>query len=99
MQQAPALFRHIKYVVDKDKKRQFFLTGSQKFELMAKVSESLAGRVALLELHSLSLTEITNHFHKKTPSLTEMIFNGGYPEVWTGPLGLDDFFRNKIPCR
>ena len=96
VQQAPALFRHIKYVLDQDKKRQFFLTRSQKFELMAQVSESLAGRVALLELHSLSLTELKNHFHKKSLGLTQLIFSGGYPEVWAGSLSSDDFFSNYI---
>ncbi len=96
VQNAPSLFKHIKYIVDQDKKRRFFLTGSQKFQLMAKVSESLAGRVALLELHSLSNTELNQHFQKKNTNLIERIFKGGYPEIWAGPFNVDDFFSNYI---
>ena len=96
IQNAPSLFKHIKYVVDQNRKRQFFLTGSQKFQLMARASESLAGRVVLLELHSLSVTELKNHFQKKPKSLIELMFKGGYPEVWAGPLSMDDFFSSYI---
>ena len=42
VQNAPSLFHHIKHFVDQYKNKQFFLTGSQKFTLMAQVSESLA---------------------------------------------------------
>ncbi len=96
IQNAPSLFKHIKHIVDHDKTKQFFLTGSQKFQLMAKVSESLAGRVAILELHSLSTTELKKHFQNKKISLIEQIFKGGYPEIWAGPFNVDDFFSNYI---
>ncbi|MBE7500076.1 MAG: AAA family ATPase [Verrucomicrobiales bacterium] len=51
VQYAPALFRHLKSVVDaqRDRAGQFLLTGSQKVTLMRGVSESLAGRAAILE--------------------------------------------------
>lgn len=58
VQKAPNLFSHIKAIVDKsDKKGQFWLTGSQQFHLMKNVSESLAGRVAILDLQGLSQGE------------------------------------------
>jgi hypothetical protein len=52
VQYAPALFRHLKAVVDRDRGRngQFILTGSQKLALMRGVSESLAGRAGVIEL-------------------------------------------------
>ena len=59
VQYAPELFRMIKLIVDKEhRKGDFWLTGSQIFDLMRGVQESLAGRVAVLSLSSLSQTEI-----------------------------------------
>ena len=50
---------YIKIAVDSsDKKAQFYLTGSQQFNLMKNVSESLAGRIGILNLLGLSLREI-----------------------------------------
>ena len=57
-QYAPDLFPYIKMVVDK--KRQnglFWLTGSQQFDMMKNVTESLAGRVAVLQLQGISQAE------------------------------------------
>ena len=59
VQYAPELFSMIKLIVDKEhRKGDFWLTGSQIFDLMKGVQESLAGRVAVLSLSSLSQTEI-----------------------------------------
>lgn len=61
VQYAPMLFSVIKISVDKHKVNgSFWLTGSQKFELMLGVSETLAGRVGICELLGLSISEI-NH--------------------------------------
>jgi hypothetical protein len=56
VQYAPALFRHLKVVVDRERDRygQFLLTGSQPFLLMQGVAESLAGRAAVVQLEGLS---------------------------------------------
>ncbi len=59
VQYAPELFSYIKIHVDKTHAPgDFWLTGSQVFKLMKGVQESLAGRVAVLSLTSLSQTEI-----------------------------------------
>ncbi|MDD3367676.1 MAG: ATP-binding protein [Lachnospiraceae bacterium] len=60
------LFPYIKMECDKtDEKGRFLLTGSQQYHLMKNVSESLAGRVGIIELAGLSLREIMNvDFHK-----------------------------------
>lgn len=59
IQYAPSLLRYIKIAVDSsDKKAQFYLTSSQQFNLMKNVSESLAGRIGILNLLGLSLREI-----------------------------------------
>ena len=61
VQYAPQIFRYLKMYVDKNKiKGSFALTGSQAFELMKGVSETLAGRMAIIELKGLSLREIYN---------------------------------------
>ncbi len=58
VQYAPDLFSYIKMVVDNTKKPGlFWLTGSQQFEMMKNVTESLAGRVAILNLQGISLAE------------------------------------------
>ena len=59
IQYAPDLLRYIKIELDKsEEKAMFYLTGSQQFHLMKDVSESLAGRVGILNLLGLSLREI-----------------------------------------
>lgn len=58
VQYAPQLFSAIKMVVDKDPRNGlFWLTGSQKFQLMKGMTETLAGRVAIVDLLGLSLAE------------------------------------------
>jgi len=59
VQYAPDIFHYIKILLDSShNKGDFFLTGSQSYELMQNVSESLAGRAGILELLGLSLREI-----------------------------------------
>lgn len=72
VQYVPSLFRYIKVVCDKkDAKGQFFLSGSQPFKLMDMVSDSLAGRIAIIELAPLSLREImrSNFEHPFMPTM------------------------------
>ena len=60
IQYAPNLLSYIKLIVDKsDKNGQYWLTGSQQFHLMKNVSESLSGRVGIVDLMGLSLSEIS----------------------------------------
>jgi len=70
VQYAPNLFSQIKLIVDQSKQNgQFWLTGSQKFHLMQSVTESLAGRVAILELNGFSQAEIDNQADHASPFL------------------------------
>lgn len=74
VQYAPELFTYIKIHVDKTgNKGDFWLTGSQLFRLMRGVQESLAGRVALLNMTSLSQSEIMEH--------ENMVFNLSIDEL------------------
>ena len=70
VQYAPKLFTYIKIEVDRLKKQGlFWLTGSQKFHLMQGISESLAGRVAIIDMLGLSQREINNQSKSSYPFL------------------------------
>jgi uncharacterized protein len=70
IQYAPQLLPFIKLYVDKHKKMgDFWLTGSQQFQLMNGVSESLAGRVGIVQLLGLSLKERLNYAKNDEPFL------------------------------
>jgi len=59
IQYAPELLPYIKMHVDKEKKMgEFWLTGSQMFHMMKGVSESLAGRVGIIPMQGLSISEL-----------------------------------------
>jgi predicted AAA+ superfamily ATPase len=82
---APGLLRHLKRRVDQDRQAngRFIFTGSQAFPLMKGISESLAGRVAVLTLGGLSHAEIV----RARPGVTveEVLLRGGYPELHARP--------------
>lgn len=66
VQRATNLFRFVKLKCDEsDQKGQFFLSGSQPFELMESVSESLSGRACIVELSGLSMREIMGDNYRK----------------------------------
>ena len=59
VQRAPGLFRYIKIKCDESNERGLYcLSGSQPLELMENASESLSGRVSIIEMSGLSLREI-----------------------------------------
>lgn len=97
VQYAPGLFRYIKVAVDANRTRngQFLLTGSQKFTLMKSVSESLAGRVDIVELETLSLSEILAALPQTT--LEHAIVRGGFPELYANPeIDLAAFYNSYL---
>src|SRR5581483_617921 len=78
IQYVPELLPYLKMRIDKARRMagRWLLTGSQQFALMKNVSESLAGRIALLELLPLSLSEQP----RAQITLEEWLWSGGYPE-------------------
>ncbi len=84
VQYAPGLFRHLKVAIDarREQRGRFLMTGSQKFPLMRALSESLAGRCAVLELDTLASAEILAAFPAGTVATEEMLWRGGFPELW-----------------
>ena len=59
VQYAPEAFRLLKYLVDQNRRAgMFYLTGSQKYSLMQGITESLAGRIAIIDMQGLSNREL-----------------------------------------
>ncbi len=100
VQYAPELFRQLKIHIDKNRQKygQYLMTGSQKFSLMKGVSESLAGRVAILNLHTLSARELFDYFQTdlSTSQLLEWLIKGGYPEIYEHNLDHYRFFNDYV---
>lgn len=79
IQYAPKLLSQIKVIVDEsDQNGRYWITGSQQFNLMKGLQESLAGRVAILNILGLS-SEEKNTKESDINSLFKEIFIGGFP--------------------
>lgn len=84
IQYAPGLLRHVKAHVDRHRGAgQFLLTGSQTFALMQSVSESLAGRAAVVPLLGLSGAEWADaQPDGDRPAWPEFLWRGSFPGLW-----------------
>jgi predicted AAA+ superfamily ATPase len=81
IQAAPSLLSYVQERVDVDRRRgQFVLTGSQQLALAASVSQSLAGRSAVLQLLPLGHEEV-RAFPRPPRGLEATIVAGSYPEI------------------
>ncbi len=91
IQKAPELFTQIKMILDKEhKKGQFFMCGSQQFQMMKGISESLSGRIGLVTLLGYSVRERCNvdcnipfiptdeYFSERKKNLVQI----SYDDVW-----------------
>lgn len=80
VQRVPDLTSYIQTIVDSQKRDGLFiLTGSQSFELMGSLSQSLAGRTAVVKLLPFSMAEL--YPEEKTVSLEEVLYKGFYPRI------------------
>ena len=112
VQYAPELFPYIKMKVDKDKTRgQYWLSGSQLFDLMKNVTESLAGRAGIVKMNSFTYSEIMRNTEKEVfdpdnlkqheyidvNEVFERIFKGGMPELYDiENMDRNDFYYSYI---
>ncbi|MBF0494176.1 MAG: ATP-binding protein [Candidatus Omnitrophica bacterium] len=100
MQYVPEILPCIKQEVDqnRDKNGQYILTGSQIFNVMSGLSETLSGRVALFELLGFSLPEMSKiEAIKRSPDKCfEMLFGGFYPEVAAHKADINSFYGSYI---
>lgn len=94
IQHAPKLLSYIQTVVDKEKKRGFFiLTGSQNFLLSQAISQSLAGRMSVITLLPLSIEELSNA--KLLPDKIEtVVFNGSYPALYAQEISVMRLYQS-----
>jgi len=88
VQNVPELFSYVRSRIDRNPRRtgQWFLTGSQEAALMDGVTESMAGRAAVLQLYPLSITE--------SPRVG--LLHGGYPEALARPKGAGLWFSSYV---
>ncbi len=88
VQHVPEIFAHIRARIDRQPRRagQWLITGSQEAPLMQRVTESMAGRAAVLQLLPLSVRE--------TPKVT--LLRGGYPEALARPGGARLWFSSYL---
>jgi uncharacterized protein len=93
IQYVPEILQYIKIRIDKDRKSGIWImTGSQQFNLMKNINETLAGRIAILELCPFSLTE-AGASEKK---IEDIVWQGLYPEISCFPEKRDLWVKSYI---
>jgi len=99
IQRVPDLLSYIQDIVDeKQQNGMFILTGSQQFEILNSISQSLAGRTALLKLLPFSITEVKDNYGFS--SINDLIYKSFYPRIYDQNLdptqALGDYFETYI---
>lgn len=99
VQRLPELFALLRSMVDRNKKPgNYILLGSASPHLIAGVSETLAGRIAYVEVDPFNLTEV----YKKQSDVNRHWLKGGFPDAWLSKndqqwhAWMDNFFRTFI---
>jgi len=92
VQNTPELFSYIQRIVDENRQIQFILTGSSNFLLLEKISQTLAGRTAVLHLLPFSLQEL----EPLTVTYEDLIFKGQYPRIYDRKISPTDFYPSYI---
>lgn len=96
VQKYPELLSYIQVIIDEDfKPSRFVITGSENLLLSEKVSQSLAGRVAIFELLPLSVEELSNAKLLEENIDTQML-NGFYPRVYDMSLKPSDIYPDYV---
>ena len=95
-QRVPDLLSYIQTMVDASARMgQYVLSGSQQFSLLAGVTQSLAGRASLIELHPLRLKELSDGGDMPT-SLDRYLLQGGYPAVHARRLDTQRYYADYV---
>jgi predicted AAA+ superfamily ATPase len=94
VQNAPELFSYIQEIVDDSNLcGHYILSGSQNFLLLEKITQTLAGRVYLMELLPLCHAEITQI---KETTVEQELFSGSYPRLYNINIEPKDFYPGYI---
>ncbi len=96
VQRSPGLFSYLQGIVDQNPQAgQFILSGSQHFLMLENISQTLAGRIAIVQLLPFSLEEISS-----TPYLPAdyetLLFKGFYPRLYDRDIDPIDWYPNYI---
>jgi predicted AAA+ superfamily ATPase len=92
IQNTPELFSYIQRMVDENRQIHFVLTGSSNFLLMEKISQTLAGRTAVLHLLPFSIKEL----EPLAGPYENLIFKGQYPRIYDRDISPTDFYPSYI---
>lgn len=96
VQRTPEIFSYLQEITDNSKSPgQFVLTGSNNFLLQQNISQSLAGRVAYLQLLPFSISELYDE-EGKMPDENNILFTGLYPPVYDQHIPPQDWYPNYI---
>ena len=96
VQNYPGLLSYIQVYVDEQKRSgMFILTGSHQFSLHEDISQSLAGRTAVLSLLPLSMAELRQH-EKKPQELESLILKGFYPRCYERAIEPYRFYEDYL---
>lgn len=95
VQRTPDLFSYIQTIVDNDRDAQFILSGSSNFLLLEQVSQSLAGRSAILYLLPFSMPELASS-GLGFEQYEQTIFTGQYPRIYDREIAPTDFYPSYI---
>ena len=94
VQNCPALFSYLQEILDSsDKSGRFVLTGSQQFGLIEGITQSLAGRIAMVQLLPFSYHEA---YGSHRLGLDETLFRGAYPPIHDRKLDASLWFGNYM---
>lgn len=95
-QRVPELFSYLQGIVDgRYRPGYYILTGSQNFLLYEKITQSLAGRIALLTLFPLSVFEL-EQAGLLPESLNQLLLQGCYPRIYAQQIGAYDWLNNYV---
>lgn len=96
IQNAPELLSYLQVYIDKyDKAGLYVLTGSHQILLNERISQSLAGRIAITTLLPFSYQEIKNQ-DSISNNINQVIFNGFYPRLFKYNIMPEDFYPSYI---
>lgn len=82
VQNTPDLLSFIQEMVDENPEKRFILSGSSQFSVFKRITQSLAGRTAVLELLPISFSEVKAEASGK--SLNRLLLDGFYPAIYAG---------------
>jgi predicted AAA+ superfamily ATPase len=96
VQEVPELLSYMQGIIDQGYRPGFFiLTGSQHFLMYEQITQTLAGRIALLTLLPLSVHEL-NSAHLVSSTCDELLLKGFYPRLYAQNINVRDWCMNYI---